>query len=322
MNELDPVTQKYDAWLHWNIASACNLKCVYCYRNIRVRNNEPVSVAEVHTPLWRKLVSTPKIGARALMQKFRISIYEKYGRVAPINIPALMRSLEKTEKTFRIGFAGSGEPFLTPNLVEVCAELTKKHFVSLITNLITCRTAEFAERINPRRVVRIVASLHIKELERLNLTDKYLDVYHLYRSKGFRIAAKEVAYPALRDEARKYLRYFNERGVALCFVPFRGYYNEKLYPESYTSEEFQLFGLTKPYGEIFGTKGKTCNAGYSAGVVSRAGDISPCYQMDGEMGNIYGSIRFRDKLTVCPFSFCSMPVLRSPDVPLGIPGDI
>ncbi len=314
MAESDREKQQYDAWLHWRITYRCDLNCIYCFRHIRRHNNEPVSkddsrfskkVFSLNYPiLFRKLVKASKMNIPALMQKIRSKLYEK--RIAPINIPALINSLEKAKKTFRIHFTG-GEPFLIPNLVDASVEITKKHFVYVTTNLITGKTMEFAEKINPQRVVKFTASLHIKELERLNLVDKYIDTYQLYRKRGFRIRAWEVAYPALLGEADKYKKYFHERGVELHFNPFIGYYNGKLYPESYTSEEFQIFSLDNSSCEVYNSKGKICNAGYNTGLVSPTGDIRPCYQRSEEMGNIYGEIKFADKLTTCPFSFCACP---------------
>ncbi len=318
MAELDTEKQQYDACLQWRITDRCDLKCIYCFRYIRRHNNEPASKADScfskrvfslnHSILFRKLVKASKMNIPALMRKIRIKLYERNGRIAPINISALINSLEKAKKTFKISFTG-GEPFLIPNLVDASVEITKKHFVSLDTNLITGKTMEFAEKISPQRVVRITASLHIKELERLNLVDKYIDTYQLYRKRGFRIRAWEVAYPALLGEADKYKKYFHERGVELYFMPFIGYYNGKLYPESYTSEEFQIFSLDNSCCEGFNSKGKICNTGYNIGIVSPRGDISPCYQRRSEeMGNIYGEIKFADKLTTCPFSFCPCPL--------------
>jgi MoaA/NifB/PqqE/SkfB family radical SAM enzyme len=242
----------------------------------------------------------------ALLRKIRVKLYERKGGIAPIRVPALIKSLEKTGKVFRIGFTG-GEPFLIPNFVEACAALTKKHFISLNTNFITGETAEFAGKINPQRVVKITASLHIKELERLGLLGKYVEHYHLYLEKGFRLYAQEVAYPALQWEAEGYKKYFHERGVELKFYPFQGYYDGRLYPEAYTSAELRSFGLDRSCLDSFNLKGKACNTGFNAGVVSPAGDIRPCYQRNREIGNIYGKIGFEDKLTTCPFNFCTCP---------------
>jgi len=306
MAESNAEKQQYDAWLQWNVISECNLKCVYCFSCVKGRNNEPASGTDFRSSLFRKLVRASEMSVPALMRKIRIKLYERNKRIAPICISALIKSLERTKKTFRIGFTG-GEPFLIPNLVEACVELTKKHFISLNTNFITGRTAEFAGKISPQRVVKITASLHIKELERLGLLDKYVSSYHLYLKKGFRIYAQEVAYPALLGEAEGYKKYFREKGVELKFYPFQGYYDGRLYPESYTPEELRIFSLERSCLDSFNSKGKICNTGFNAGVVSPVGDIRLCYQRNRGIGNIYGKIRFEDKLTTCPFSFCTCP---------------
>ena len=120
----------YDVSLQWSVTNRCNLNCHYCFQ----------------------------FDSEA----------KRYGEIYKIDIPAVIKTLNKTNKVFRIGFVG-GEPFLVPNMVEACTEITKKHYIAFNTNLTSSNIKEFSEKIDPKRVIHIVASLHIKELEKHNL---------------------------------------------------------------------------------------------------------------------------------------------------------
>jgi len=269
-----------DVWLNWHIASKCNLDCVYCFRNIAKQKSK------------KALPSPPVFLKKAVF----------------IKIPALIKTLDKTKKIFRIGFTGDGEPFLVPNIIKACIQITKRHFISFTTNLTTSNIKEFAEKINPEKVLVIAAAAHIKELERLNLLDRYVNNFIICQKKGFHIVAVEVAYPPLFNEVEKYRQFFREKGITIKFTPFEGVYKGKSYPSSYTPEEFRVFNLDPSLIKQFHQQGKLCNAGYNVGVVSSIGIIRPCHQIHEEIGDIYNNIEFKDELVTCLFSFCGCPL--------------
>ena len=258
----------YDAWLLWVPTYQCNLDCDYC-------------------------------------------IVEKIIRYIPntynINISALKNTLNNSNKIYRIDFTG-GEPFLAPNIVELCIELTKKHFIAFNTNLTSKKVKEFAEKINPERVLSIVASCHIKELERRNLLSRYIHNFLLCKNRGFNIRAIEVGYPPLLKESDKYKKFFLEKGIDLTFCPYHGKYKEKFYPDSYSEKELKIFGLTEKHINQFYQYGKLCNAGYNVGIIHPNGDIRYCFLINKSLGNIYEGIKFNDKLTRCPFKYCNCPL--------------
>ena len=177
--------QNYDARLGWILTYNCNLNCSYCIQAI-LRNKDIIS-----------------------------------GKISKIDISTLQKTLSDTNKIFKIDFSG-GEPFLVPNIIEACIELTKNHFVSIWTNLTSERVKEFIEKINPERVPLINASLHIKELEKHNLVDKFISNFHLFKKNGFNIRALEVADPHIINEAKKYKKFLKKkrnfiRIYALCW---------------------------------------------------------------------------------------------------------
>lgn len=262
----------YDIQLMWGLLEECNLKCEYCYNRDQ---SERVN--------WVK------------------------GPTRIIDIPSLIRTLDETGKIFRINYYG-GEPFLVPNLVEASIELTKKHFVSMNSNLVCDGVEEFASKIDPKRVANIHASLHIKQLEERALLDRYIRNFLAFKEKGFTIVAVEVAYPALVKEVKRYRKFFAKKGIKLEFNPFMGSFNGKSYPRDYTAKELKIFGLTTDVNvDAHYYRGQLCNAGYNIGLVQPNGDIYFCEGMLEPMGNIYKGIKVRDKMTTCESDICTCP---------------
>ncbi|KKU13900.1 MAG: Radical SAM domain protein [Parcubacteria group bacterium GW2011_GWC2_45_7] len=229
-----------------------------------------------------------------------------------------MATLEKTSKVFLIHFSGGGEPFLAPNLIEACIEITKRHYISFTTNLTSSRVREFAEEINPRRVVRIVASAHVEELERCRLLDVYIHNFLLLQEKGFEVRAREVAYPPLLKEVERYKHLFRKRGIELEFKPFFGEYEGRVYPFSYTDRESKIFGFGDNNKSVLKKHlqyKRICNAGYNLGVADGEGNVRVCSLIDIKIGNIYNNIKFRKNLIICPLKFCHCP-FNEQDPPL------
>ncbi len=265
-------SKDYDAWLMWSLTDRCNLDCAYCCT----------------VCLDKKTATLPKI-----------------------NISSLLTTLEKTNKIFQITFVGGGEPFLVPNLIEACTAITQKHYISFITNLTGARVKEFAGEINPQRVVRIQASLHIKELERHRLLDAYIQNFLLLKEKGYNIQAKAVAYPSLVQDVKQYREFFRKNGIELKFVPFFGEYRRGKYPFAYTDRELEIFHFGNGNGLDMGKHHqykKACNAGYNAGIVRPNGVIHRCDLIKEKIGNIYNNIAFKNNLVICPLKFCGCPI--------------
>lgn len=260
----------YNARLTWALLNKCNLNCTYC----------------INPYLDKKNAELPSI-----------------------DIPALLKFLERTEKTFRINFTG-GEPFLVPNIIEACLRITEKHYVSFNTNLTSSRVKDFADKIDPQRVVCITATAHIKELERCRLFNEYICHVLMLREKGFNVKNGVIAYPALVAEVSKYKQLFSKKGIEPEFTPFIGMYKNKPYPFSYTDQELEIFRLGDRFHleRYYYQRKRVCNAGYNVAVVDTRGDIYVCDRFKIKIGNIYNGITFRKGLVVCPFKFCGCPL--------------
>jgi len=267
---------EYDAWISWGVTLKCNFHCDYCIISSIIESNE---------------------------------------KIKEIDVEKLLRTLDNTKKTFLITLSG-GEPFLVPNFTDACKRITEKHFITLNTNLTSDRIKDFAEKIDPKRVKYIVASFHLKELERTNLVGKYVSNLDILRKKGFNVLVQEVGYPPYIKELIFYKDLFRKMGVVLTFQKFIGELDGKKYPEAYTDEEIETFGMKDEKGEGFNDffqNGQICNAGYNACVAYQRGDIHPCFQFNKEddktkIGNLYKEIRFNDDMMKCPFDSCSCPL--------------
>jgi len=230
-------------------------------------------------------------------------------KISEINIPDLIETLNKTEKIINVEIGG-GEPFLIPNLIEASIEITKNHFISLQTNLTSGKIKKFSEEVSPERTGYIFSSLHIKELERLNLLDKYIENFHICKDRGFNIGAFVVAYPPILDEINEYKKFFQEKGIILRFKPFIGEFDGRTYPNSYTEKEFKIFNFNKKLLSENHNKGKLCNAGYNVCAVYPYGEVRLCFVIHKMIGNINTKIKFTDGLIQCPFKFCPCPIYK------------
>ena len=230
-------------------------------------------------------------------------------KVNSIKIDLLLETLDKNGKIYKISFTG-GEPTLIPNFVEVCKSITKKHFVSFNSNLISNNIAKFAAEINPDRILHIHASFHYDELLKRKLLDKFAHNYNLLKNMGFNIYSETVAYPKLANRVKDISKFAEENLIDFAFASFYGNFEGKNYPESYTNNDLDLFGISQSEISCFAQKGNICNAGFNAAVVFSNGNIYPCHQIKTKIGNIYEGFSFSDELIKCPSKKCGCPLNR------------
>lgn len=308
--------KKYDAWLNWCVGSTCFFKCEYC-----IKSNRHFRLSNELLDLAKQLAKSHNVSTKLVLERIDKGIFRKRiqafkmrpnnaNRKKPfkINIPALMNTLSKSKKIFRISFT-AGEPFLVSNMVEACTVISRDHYISFNTNLVSGDIGGFIKMINPEKVAVIHASLHIKELERLHLVNKFIENFNRMKDRGINIYAQEVGYPPLAIEAAKYKHFFKKNGIEISFGAFSGSYNLKYYPESYTNKELKQFGFDSSTRDIFNTYGKICTAGYNCASVMPDGNIFRCERIPTVLNgsHIYKKIEFNDTMTVCPVKFCACP---------------
>ncbi|HOC60573.1 MAG TPA: radical SAM protein [Smithellaceae bacterium] len=308
----------YDVWLIWTITNTCNLNCTYCNASDPGRIIKKFydlgflnSARIVGVNLGKLIGQMVKQGPLSAFKETKAKLTHTIS--ADIDIPALMRTFDASKKVFKISFTG-GEPFLVPNFIEACKAITKENYITIFSNLTSPDIKTFSETVDPRKVLEICGSLHVKELERLHLLERYIENFTLLEEKGFNIKAQAVAYPNFSREVETYRSFFKKKGVDVEFVPFRGRYRWKQYPKSYTGQEIKIFEFgasQKSHTDImncFYQKRKICNAGYNAGVVFPSGDAQTCFMIGQSMGNVFTEIEFNKNLITCPFKYCSCPL--------------
>lgn len=223
-----------------------------------------------------------------------------------------------------------GEPFLYPEFVDLCARLTKNHFITVNTNLSTSNTIDFADSINPEQTYSINASLHIEEREMRNGLSKYLERVRYYQNKGFQIRVEYVMYPTLFQRIEDDLQMLKSEGVAIVNLKaFRGYFKSRYYPLAYseTEQEFirehLLDGKEEEIMSIdktFTFFGKPCRTGLDYWVMDPAGNVRRCCSSTKSYGNFFDeSFQADREARPCPFIKCAAPyegMLYSSDTPV------
>jgi MoaA/NifB/PqqE/SkfB family radical SAM enzyme len=203
-----------------------------------------------------------------------------------------------------------GEPFLFPNFVRFCEELTKNHYISINTNFSLPNIKDFVKEINPSKVIGIYAALHILERERLKIQiQDFAKNVVLYQNKGFNIIVYYVLYPPLLNRFSTDFNRLKNMGVKkIAGKTFKGIYNGKLYPDRYTTKERKLITSLKDdykYNKIYLDgkmffKGCLCNAGKNFLKIDVDGNTRRCASSSDSLGNLYkGTIKIKEEATPC-----------------------
>src|SRR5437773_10713922 len=123
------MTQAPSPWdweFDWHLTNRCNFYCEYCHLQIRYVLN-------------RKHLSEPDPEL----------VVRRFNELGPVCLVHM----------------SGGEPFMFPGFVELCEGLTQRHHISINTNLASQDVPEFAKRVAPEPVAKIVAAIHQPERE-------------------------------------------------------------------------------------------------------------------------------------------------------------
>jgi MoaA/NifB/PqqE/SkfB family radical SAM enzyme len=281
---------RYDILADWTLNTYCNLSCPYCFLSKRSRKD------------------VKKIGHS--------------------NIRRVIDFFNDSKLTWLIHMSG-GEPFIYPKFVELCQGLTEKHYISINTNLTLTVVNDFIKKINPNRVAFINCSLHYDERKQRHSVDFFTRQFKGLKEAGFNCFITQVFYSPTITRFKSLFDDFKIKGLTIRPKVFRGYYNSKHYPESYTEVEKKLFMtysslahklepasdthidpiLDQKFidGEL-SFKGIPCNAGKKSVYIKFNGDIVRCHASNKPLGNIFrGCFRLNDSAEVCPFTICPCP---------------
>ncbi|GAB2814291.1 hypothetical protein GCM10022221_10160 [Actinocorallia aurea] len=255
----------------WHLTNRCNFDCEYCHPQIK------------HV-LNRRHLSEPS-------PELVVTRFDETGRTCLVHM-------------------SGGEPFLFPGFVDLCEGLTRRHHISINTNLASADVAEFARRVDPGKTVKIVAALHIAERERLGLgLADFARHLGLLRDAGFDVDALYVLYPPLLGRLDQDLSRLRDLGVEeIRAKVFKGVFEGRRYPDAYTEEERERilehsgqYLFNKPYLDGRTFTGSLCTAGVSSFKVTVTGEVRRCASVPAKYGNLYdGTFRAHDVPEPCP----------------------
>lgn len=101
------------------------------------------------------------------------------------DLETIEKAIARLTKDYFFSIDG-GEPFLTPNFAKICGCITKRFHIGVYTNL-SKPVDEFISQVNIENVDHVVASLHIKERDRLGLPFfQIIKEYNKLKKAGFK----------------------------------------------------------------------------------------------------------------------------------------
>jgi len=225
---------------------------------------------------------------------------------SPIIPEKLSKALKQHGENWKIIITG-GEPFLYPDFVKICQELTKEFLIKINTNLsLSSEVKKFAESINPNMVDRICAALHIEERERQNGVEIFIKNVLLLKKQGFKVDVLYVLYPPLLKRFKKDAQYFKSRGLDLIPKPFCGKYMGKFYPKAFPNNTRDFFVKNNSNQAFypFYFRGIKCGAGKSLVNILPDGTVSRCPSDMTVLGNISEGFKLNDNLNPCGVDRC------------------
>lgn len=264
---------RYDIEADWQLLNTCNYRCDYCFFPGEVLGEKTVRYG------------TPDEWADAF---------------------------SATGQTFLLHLTG-GEPSAYPDFVDLCAALTRHHFISLNSNLTQASLGDFARRIGPARVSVINAGLHPDERMRRRGLEVFNRNLALLHAAGFPIFVSVVATPQVLAAAEEVMRQVTVPGLVPVPKLLRGTYRGRHYPEAYDEAEREAFRAMSrraraayagwraarsepptidPFEDddfLAGTppfRGKACAAGSRFVRIDPQGDVLRCGSDTAMQGNI------------------------------------
>ncbi len=223
---------------------------------------------------------------------------------------------DKDGFTWHIIITG-GEPFLYKNLITVCKLLTRKHYISINTNLSQADVYEFADTVDSSKVLVINASVHFSVRKERNIFDDYIQKFLYLQQKGFNVVGSYVVYPASIDSFESDIEWLHNQGMEqISSKVFEGNYGGKLYPDAYTEEEMSR--ITKHmcceiemphYLRYRRFKGIYCSTGRLMLSLKPNGDLERCLSDPYPLGNFFSGnycipkhdARCKTEICTCPY---------------------
>ncbi|MFA5856466.1 MAG: radical SAM protein [Candidatus Pacearchaeota archaeon] len=256
----------------WLINHNCNYNCPYCINN----SKEIKKIVSNKKELSKKKIKDPEV------------FYEFFDS---LKLPCKIN-------------IGGGEPFLEERFIETCKNITKKHEISIITNLSSDKIYEFAKKINPKKVMFINASFHWTEINNEAKLKDFIKKYRYLKSKGFRISSTIVMWPPVFPKFNYIYNRLKKEGIYLRPVSFYGNFKNKNYPDSYNKNQLKFMKKFSDYSiknldkknieeykmdiikNSLSFKGILCSSGKDHIIIDSNGNIRKCLSSFDIIGNI------------------------------------
>lgn len=191
----------YDIEADWHLLDTCNYRCDYCFFPPEM--------------LGRKLATA----------------------AAPA---AWCDAFAATGLTWLLHLTG-GEPTIYPDFAGFSAALTRRHFISLNTNLSHPSILAFCDKVDPARVDFINAGFHYDERVRRAGLPVFLRHLRRLREAGFPVFVSVVATPPVLAEMDAIVEALGPAGLRPVPKLFRGRHAGRHYPRAYSDVERSLF---------------------------------------------------------------------------------
>lgn len=204
---------KYDIEADWHLLNTCNYRCDYCFFSTEILGD--------------------KLRTHASPQQWQ-------------------SAFDATGLTWLLHMTG-GEPTIYPALAELSEALTRRHFISMNSNL-TRPLQSFAERVDPTRVSFINAGFHFEERERRSDNAAFLKNAELLLSKGFPLLVSIVATPRALARFEEATELLAQIGIVPIPKVLRGSYDGQRFPEAYTELDRERFRKFAAIGQTFHQK--------------------------------------------------------------------
>jgi MoaA/NifB/PqqE/SkfB family radical SAM enzyme len=172
---------------------------------------------------------------------------------------AWSEAFDRTGKTWMIHITG-GEPTFYPGFAELAALLSRRHYLSLNTNLTGREVAGFAKEVDPARVALVNAGYHPAERHARHGDDLFLRNAAMLKERGFPIMISVVATPEVLADYDAVIAAVAATGLAPMPKALHGHYRGARYPKAYGAEhraEFRRRSLAaeRCYPDLFGHRG-------------------------------------------------------------------
>ena len=260
-------------------SSICNYRCPYCFLP---KNLGGYFSAEKEFKLWKK---------------------------------TLLALLRKVKRPMILSIGPYGEPLVQRKWKKVFRYVVKKsnvRMVTFVTNL-SLPIRLLLKGINPEKV-GIAATLHPTQFkDGTEDFDFFLEQAIFLKEVGVKFIINYVFIPYQLPDFLEYRKIFNEHGITVTGNLFRGTWNGKNYPDSYTDEELEMikvFLKETPFIFDYQThslvpRGNKCTAGRFALNVNYDGKVFPCYYLPETLGSVFDKeLYINDCSIICSSNIC------------------